>query len=196
IATGITVVVVLVAKFAEGAWITVLLIPLMLAIMGTVRRHYHKVALAIASRTPIDLSNIKPPLAVAPIQGWNRISQKAVRFAYTLTQEVHALHVEAEAQTDSGFCKDWLTYAEIPARKAGLPPPELVVVSSPYRRVLRPIVTYVLGVEQKYPDRQIAVIIPELVERSWYHHLLHNKRAGLLKTLLLLRGSQRIVVIN
>jgi amino acid transporter len=196
VATGITVVVVLVAKFVEGAWITLLLIPVLLAIMGAVRRHYHRVAKATSSHAPVDLSKLLPPLVVVPLQDWNRISQKALRFAYTLTTEVHALHVEVEEDSGSSFCKDWHAYAEAPARKAGLPPPEMVVLTSPYRWVLRPIIQYVLEAEKKYPDRQIAVVIPELVERRWYHHLLHNKRAGLLKTLLLLRGSQRIIVIN
>jgi hypothetical protein len=196
IATGITVVVVLVAKFVEGAWITLLMIPLLLAIMGAVRRHYHRVAIATSSHAPVDLSNLLPPLVVVPLQDWNRISQNALRFAYTLTTEVHALHVELEEEAGSSFCKDWNIYAEAPAKKAGLPPPEMVVLTSPYRWVLRPIIQYVLEAEKKNPDRQIAVVIPELVERRWYHHLLHNKRAGLLKTILLLRGSQRIIVIN
>jgi len=196
IATGITVIVVLVAKFIEGAWVTMLLIPVLLGVMGAVRRHYHTVALATASRAPLDLSNLQAPLVVVPIQNWSRITQKALRFAYTLTTEVHALHVESTEEAENAFCNDWMSYADTPARKAGLPPPELVVVSSPYRLVLRPIIEYVLAAEKKYPDRQIAVVIPELVERRWYHHLLHNKRAGVLKTLLLLRGSQRIIVIN
>ena len=196
IATGITVIVVLVAKFRAGAWITLLLIPVLLILMAAVRKHYHTVALQTATRAPADFSNLLPPLVVMPIQGWDRISQKALRFCYTLTTHVQALHIQADGETEDAFCKDWLTYAEQPARKAGLPPPELVVVSSPYRLVLRPILEYVLEAEEKYPGRQIAVVIPELVELRWYHHLLHNKRAGVLKTLLLVRGRQRIVVIN
>ncbi len=196
IATGITVIVVLVAKFVEGAWITMLLIPVLLVIMGMVKGHYRRVARETASREPVDLTHLLAPMVVVPIQDWNKVTQKALQFAYTLTKEVHALHVEAEEETTSTFCKDWDIYAEKPALKAGLPPPELVVVTSPYRWILRPIIEYVLKAEKDNPDRQIAVVIPEMVERRWYHHLLHNKRAGLLKTLLLLRGSQRIIVIN
>jgi hypothetical protein len=62
--------------------------------------------------------------------------------------------------------------------------------------VLRPILEYVLKVEQEEPGRQIAIIVPELVEKHWYHYPLHNQRAELLKALLLLHGSQRIVLIN
>jgi amino acid transporter len=196
VATAITVLVVLIAKFAEGAWVTLLLIPLLLAAMVFVRRHYHRVALQTASRAPVDLSNLLPPVVVMPIQSWSKITQRALRFAYSLSHDIRALHIDCGEDSDNAFCKDWTRYAEEPARKAGLPPPELVVIPSPYRWVLRPIVDYVFKAEQDHPDRQIAVVVPELVELRWYHHLLHNKRAGVLKTLLLVRGDQRIIVIN
>jgi len=70
------------------------------------------------------------------------------------------------------------------------------VLESPYRWVLTPILEYILKVEQENPDRQIAVVLPEMVERHWYHYFLHNQRAEVLKTWLLLKGNQRIIVIN
>jgi hypothetical protein len=73
---------------------------------------------------------------------------------------------------------------------------QLVVLPSRYRLILAPIVEYVLEVERCYPNQQIAVLMPEPVQRRWYHHLLHNKRASVLKALLLLNGNQRIIVIN
>ncbi|MGC0771354.1 MAG: hypothetical protein WB543_00355, partial [Candidatus Acidiferrum sp.] len=78
----------------------------------------------------------------------------------------------------------------------GVATPQLVVVPSRYRLILAPIVEYVLEAERCCPNQQIAVLIPELVQRRWYHHLLHNKRASVLKALLLLKGNQRIIVIN
>lgn len=80
--------------------------------------------------------------------------------------------------------------------EAGVAAPQLIVLPSPYRLILAPIVDYVLEAERANPNQQIAVVIPELVERHWFHHLLHNKRASVLKALLLLRGNERIVVIN
>ncbi len=74
--------------------------------------------------------------------------------------------------------------------------PQLVVLPSCYRYILSPIVEYVLEVERTCPNQQVAVLIPELVERHWYHHILHKKRAAVLKALLLVKGNQRIVVIN
>jgi hypothetical protein len=90
----------------------------------------------------------------------------------------------------------WEQYVEKPALQAGYTPPELVVLHSPYRFVLTPIFEYVLEVEHKYPDRHVAVLVPELIERHWFYHLLHNQRANALKLMLYLKGNRRIIVIN
>jgi hypothetical protein len=80
--------------------------------------------------------------------------------------------------------------------EVGLPTPKLVVINSPYRYVLMPIVDYVLELHKKDPTRQIAVVIPELVERHWYYYFLHNQRAAALKALLYVKGNQQIAVVN
>ncbi len=195
-ATGVTTIVVLGAKFLEGAWVTVLLVPVMLSVMMLVKRHYREVGDEVASHSPADFTNVEEPIVITPIAGWNKVTQKALRFCYAVSHEIRAVHVSAGDETDSAFCKDWSMYAEVPAREAGLPAPELVILDSPYRYVLLPIMEYVLQVERENPSRQIAVVLPELVEKHWYHYLLHNQRASVLKTLLLVKGSQRIVVIN
>ena len=90
----------------------------------------------------------------------------------------------------------WEDYVEKPALQAGYTPPKLVVLRSPYRIVLNPIFEYVLELESKHPDRQVAVLVPEMVERRWLYHLLHNQRANALKLMLYVKGNRRIVVIN
>ncbi|HEY3839048.1 MAG TPA: APC family permease [Bryobacteraceae bacterium] len=195
-ATAVTTVVVLTAKFVEGAWVTVLLIPAMLSVMALVRRHYKRVSAETASSEPVDFKTMQPPIVITTIGSWSKISQKALRFSYTVSHEVRAVHVSADDQTESEFCKHWTEYAEVPAREAGLPPPELVVLESPYRMVLTPILDYILQVEKENPGRHVAVVLPEMVERHWYHYFLHNQRAEILKTWLMLRGNQRIIVIN
>lgn len=194
-ATGITVIVVLVAKFVEGAWITVLLIPAFLLAMGLVRRHYHAVFLEVRSPTPLDLTDASPPLVILPVQAWNRIVKKALRFALKISPHIRAVHVDCGEGSEI-LRDEWCRFVEQPAMQGGLAAPELVVLPSPYRLILGPFVNYVLEAERANPSQQIAVLIPELVERHWYHYLLHNKRASVLKALLLLRGNQRIIVIN
>jgi len=195
VATGITVIVVLVAKFVEGAWITVLLIPVLLVAMGLVRRHYHAVFLEVHCPTPIELDDTTPPLVILPVQGWNRIVKKALCFAFKISSNIRAVHVDTGEGSEI-FRDEWCRFVERPAMEADVAGPELVVLPSPYRLILAPIVNYVLEAERANPGQQIAVLIPELVERHWYHHLFHNKRASVLKALLLLRGNQRIIVIN
>ena len=96
----------------------------------------------------------------------------------------------------AAFHQQWNRYVEEPTQQAGVATPQLVVLPSRYRLILAPIVDYVLEAERCCPNQQIAVLIPELVQRRWYHHVLHNKRASVLKALLLLKGNQRIIVIN
>lgn len=195
LATGIATLVILVAKFAEGAWVTILLIPLILIAMSAIHRHYSGVAAETHCATPLELEDLSPPIVVVPIQEWNETTRKALSFALKISSEVRAVHVESNLATMT-LQKEWEQLVERPASVVGLSKPELVVLPSPFRAVVHPILDYVLDLERSLPNRQIAVVIPELVQRSWYHHFLHNKRAALLKTLLLVRGTQQTVVVN
>jgi len=195
VATGITVLVVLAAKFVEGAWVTMLLIPGLLVVMVLVRKHYHNVFLETRSATPLDAKDLTAPLVVLPIQSWNQIVKKSLRFALKISPQIRVVHVDTGEATEI-LREEWIRFVEEPTRLAGAATPELIVLPSPYRLILSPIVDYVLDLERSCPDQQIAVLIPELVERHWYHYLLHNQRASILKALLLLKGNQRIVVIS
>src|SRR5262249_38293880 len=106
-----------------------------------------------------------------------------------------AVHVHSENVGDE-LEKNWAKWVEEPAHEHGMRAPELVVLRSPYRLVLKPILDYVRDVEREHPDQQIAVILPNLVERRWYQRFLHNQRAELLTALLLVKGDRRISIIN
>ena len=195
VATGVTLVVVLVAKFASGAWISVLLIAGIMSTMLWVRRHYAEVAEETQLSTPLQIEYLGPPIVIVPIQSWSSISQRAMQFALTISPEIHALHVGTEEETNA-LRDNWNQLLAEPVARAGGTPPTLVNLASPYRLIVKPILEYVLDMEAKNPGRQIAVIVPELVERHWYHYPLHNQRAELLKALLLVKGSRNIVLIN
>jgi hypothetical protein len=194
-ATAVTLLVVLAAKFLEGAWVALVLVPGMLVVFAAVRRHYHEVAREIAQPGPLDVSGLQEPIVVVPLSGWNRIAHKALRFALKLANEIHAVHVRSDERVN-GLAEHWGHLVEEPARRGGLPVPRLVVLDSPYRRTLTPVFEYVMALRDRHPDRQIAVLIPELVESRWYHNLLHNQRAQALKAMLLLYGGPRVVVID
>ncbi len=200
LATGITVCVIIVAKFTEGAWITVLAIPGLIMLMLGVRRQYAKILRETAYDRPADLRTLTPPLIVVPMQRWSRVAEKALRFAYTLSQEVRVVHIAPATEKGDKAADEllsvWSEYIEAPARKAGLKPPECIVLRSPYRLVMTPILDYVIELEDRYPDRQVAVVVPELIERRWIHYLLHNQRSTALKLVLHMHGNRRIIVIN
>jgi amino acid transporter len=196
LATGATLVVILVAKFAEGAWVMTLLVPTLLAVFGGVRRHYHRVSLEIANPYALNVQNIQPPIVILPMNAWNKMSQKGLRFALKLSPDIFVVQVRTGNKMEDDLARRWPDYVEAPTRAAHLPAPRLVVVPSPYRHVFNPLLDYILEMKRQHPDRQIAVLIPELVARHWYEHLLHNKRAAMLKALLLVRGDEDIVVIN
>jgi len=193
LATGITVMVIVVAKFAEGAWVVVLLLlPAMLVFMGRVRRHYEWVGkeVALTSALVLNTQNLKPPIVIVPVDQWNAATEKALQFAMTLSPDVEALHVMCDADEDRPAWK----WAEDPP--AGTPVPKLVTLPSPFRLVVHPIVDYVLKVEKENADRTVAVVIATMVERHWYHYFLHNQRGQLLTALLLLGGDERINIVN
>jgi len=195
IATGITVLVVLVAKFTEGAWITLLLIPGLMLLMGMVKRHYDQVAIETKTDAPVNARDIKPPLVVLPVAWWNRVSQKALRFAWTLSPEIKVVHVDSGEGSDD-FASRWHDLIETPAREAGMPVPELVILKSRYRFIIRPIVDYAIELEKANPHRQVAVLLGELVENRWYYALLHNNRAEVIRPLILSKSERRITVVN
>jgi len=193
--TGVTVVVVLVAKFVEGAWLTLLFIPLTIVAFHKVRAHYHNVSIATRTLDPVEPPmRESPPLVVIPIDRWSAITKQGLEFAGRLSPTVTAVHVEP-GEHAALLQEDWERYVVKPYRESGVEPPELVMLPSPYRFIVVPIVEYVLKLAEKYPDRKIAVVIPEFVEDRWYEYFLHNQRARLLEWVLLARGNRQIYTV-
>jgi amino acid transporter len=194
-ATGVTVIVVLVAKFVEGAWVTALLIPALLFFMMRVRRYLSRVELELFSKEPLDTTRCKPPVVVLPVQSWGKLTQRALQIALTISSDIHAVHVCREEQKEQ-LKDEWKRLVEEPAKKAGMPVPKYVEVESPFRFVITPIVDYVLKIEAEHPSCQIVLLVPELIEQHWYHYFLQSNRAELLKGLMLLRGNDNVLIAN
>jgi len=194
--TGITVIVVLVAKFVEGAWITLLFIPLTIAFFIVVRRHYHSVRMLTSCRVPVRTASLsQSPIVVIPIDRWSNITRQGIEFGARLSSEVIAIHVEPTEHSEL-LQAEWEHYVERPFRAAGKEPPKLHFLPSPYRFVIVPTVQFILDVSNKNPARSIIVVIPELVENKWYEYFLHNQRGRLLEWVLLARGNERIFTVS
>ncbi len=195
LATGVTVILVVLAKFKEGAWITVIAIPALLILMYRIHRHYSKVSREIETRTPLETVKEPQPVIVIAMTGWTRVGKEALRFAMTLSSDIKVVHVVEENKPDE-LGEHWSEYVERPAAAAGLPPPELIALKSAYRFVITPIVKFVLQLAKENPNRRVVTIIPELMEKRWYYYFLHTQRATLLKTGLLMANNDRISVLN
>jgi amino acid transporter len=194
-ATLVTVLVVAVAKFAQGAWIVVFFVPTLIALMVAVKHHYGSVEQQTAAEEEFEPQDLHKPLVVVPIDRWSRITRHALRFALSMSDQIEALHVECERYTSS-LRRDWQTFVQEPARRANRPIPQLVVLKSPYRFIINPLVDRILELESKHPDRMIAVLLPELVERHWLQNFLHNQRPELIAMRLMRTGKRRIVIVN
>ena len=194
--TGITVIVVLVAKFAEGAWITLLFVPMTIVLFIEVRRHYHSIKMLTACRLPVSAHALsQPPIVIIPVERWSHITRQGIEFAARLSPEVIAVHVEPNESAEL-LQMSWEHYVDRPFRALGKEPPKLQLLPSPYRFIIVPTVQFILDLSEKNADRSIIVVIPELVEDKWYEYFLHNQRGRLLEWALLARGNDRIFTVS
>jgi amino acid transporter len=194
--TAITLGVVLVSKFIDGAWVTLLIVPGLLVVFTLVRKHYRTVAQEVATAAPLDATDLQPPLVLLPMRGWSAITRKALRFALKISPDVYALHVADDERTMADLEDSWGHRVQEPAKAAGLPPPKLYVIYSPYRKLFAPLKQVVSDLQRCHPGRDLVVLVPELVRTRWYHYLLHNQTASIIKAYLLFSGFRRVVIVN
>ena len=161
VATGLTVCVVIVAKFSEGAWITLIMIPALLFLMLAVGKSYQRLGHEIADDKPLNVDGLQPPLMLVPIFMWSKVSEKALRFALSVSPDVRAVHIESGEQTTT-LKERWKDLAEAPALAHNRKPVELVVLDSPYRAVVTPIVDYARRLAEENPGRKIGVAVAEI----------------------------------
>jgi amino acid transporter len=195
VSTGVVLIIIIVSKFGEGAWFTMLVIPGVFFILRGIGRAHERVQKELANLAPLPLDSLQPPIVVTPIENWNRVSQAALQFALTISNQVIALHVQTEGSSDE-VEQHWREWVEEPAKQKGFPVPQLALVTSPYRLVVQPILDYIFLLERNHPDRRIAVVVPTLVEGRFYKRFLRNQRSELLTALLVLNGGHRISIVN
>jgi hypothetical protein len=175
--TGVVLVVVAVTKAFEGAWIILLLIPLNVLFCRMTRRHYDRVAAQLTLRgwqSPATRRNT----VLVPISGIQRPVMEAVAYAKTLSSEVRAVYVDVDGASTEQVRDAWPRWSD------GVP---LVVLPSPYRSLMEPLLEYIEQVSSQEPEGYVTVVLPEFVPARWWHHLFHNQRALLIKGALLFR---------
>ncbi len=200
-ATGTALIVIIAAKFMEGAWITILAIPCVIALLKAIKRYYDELGLRMRDEGRLQLHRSKPPIVLVATEGWNRLTDRALDFALSLSPDVIAVHLTKLEGPDvdreeQALRRKWSSDVERPARELGIRPPRLALIQAPYRRIHVPLLKLVERLEAEHPARRIAVLIPELVKRKWWQHLLHTHRARRLRDALLRYGGSRLMVIN
>jgi amino acid transporter len=179
VTTGIVLLIVAVTKTLEGAWIVLLLIPIIVIVFKTTRRHYDHVASQLTLRGYEPQRRLHNTVLV-PISGVQRAVVEALRYAETLSDDVRGVYVDVDTAATDQVRREWQTWG---GRV------KLIVLDSPYRSVLEPLLEYIEQVENERPDDYVTVILPEFVPARWWQHLLHNQRALLIKGALLFRPN-------
>jgi amino acid transporter len=198
-ATSVTVLIVIASKFTEGAWITIIVVAAFMVLLLRRRKLSERVdaeiGASIASCEPLKLDHAPPPIIMVPLRRLDRVARKALKLAITMSPDVEAVQV----LTDDPDCTDlrpmWGKLVEEPVRSTGRVPPKLTAIPSEYREFFTPFLAHLREVIAANPHRYIAVVVPELVERRWYHGLLRT-RARLLKRLLRTHGGEHVVIID
>lgn len=199
--TATALVIIVVAKFEEGAWITVAVVPAVIVLLKSIRRYYDRVAARVRDSSPLQISSTAPPVVLVTIDEWNQLADKSMTLALSLSPDVLGVHLTQLAGPDSveehrKFQEQWRRDVAEPARTAGYASPQLVILQAQYRAIHEPILKLARDLENSYPDRAIAVLIPELVKQRWYQRLLHTHRGRHLRSQLLKHGGSRLTIIN
>jgi amino acid transporter len=194
--TCIALMIIIAAKSVEGAWVTLIVGAVLVWVFWKIKHHYEWVAREIDQPVKLQTGKLRPPVVIIPIDSWNAVTERALRFGMEMSDEITALHATTDEEDTKNLRKAWIEQVEEPARAAKAAVPRLEIVKSPYRQIYEPVLKFVRKAEKENKDRLIAVIIPELVEPHWYEHLLHNLHGPGLRARLFLEGEQRTVVIT
>jgi amino acid transporter len=190
VTTCLVALIIAVAKFLQGAWIVILLIPLLVLLFLGIRRHYQRVARERTAHLPIHPGDIHHRVIV-PIAGLDRPSEQSLAYARSLSSHVTAVHVAIDEQEAEAIRAAWHEWQQQVPEEEDV---HLLVIESPYRSLIRPLLAYIDTLHERHPNETLTVILPELVVSHWWENILHNQTALRLKAALLFRPD--IVVIN
>lgn len=179
-----------ISKFIYGAWIVVILIPLLVLMFLVIHRHYTRVERERTTTLPVKPTEIKH-LFLVPIAGLDAVSIQSLAYARSIAKKVRAVHVAVDADDEQKVRADWEQWIQQLGPEEKL---EMVIIESPYRSLNGPLLAYIDTIHELYADITLTVLLPEFVVNHWWEHLLHNQTALRLKAALLFRPG--IVVTN
>jgi amino acid transporter len=200
VATGMALAVIVAAKFMEGAWLTVVVIPCTIIVLRAVRRYYDEIDRQVLgdSHRRFEPKDHTPPVVLVPIKRWDRLARKALEYGLRVSPDVTALHVTdldgPDAQDhEQKLRSEWQDCVEEPARQSGLRPPRLEFVRSDFRSMTAPLLRTIRKVQRESSDRPVTVILPELIDGRWWGYLMHTNRERRLRARLLHHAPNVVV---
>ncbi len=176
-ATAVVAIIVGVTKFTHGAWIVVLLIPLLILTLRAIHKHYETASRELTTPTPLDPAQIHHTVLV-PIASVNRIAQQTLAYARSISGNVTAVHIAIDEDDINQTQADW--------KALGVNVP-MVIIESPYRSLVGPLLSYIDEIDRQRPGDTLTVILPEFIARHWWEQLLHNQTGLRIKAALLFK---------
>ncbi len=171
-------------KFLSGAWVVLVIIPMLVLTFRAIHRHYTDVTTELTTETPTSPGELKP-VVIVPISDLNGPALQSLALARTLSDQVIAVHISDDPDEIARLKAKWEAWGNhVP----------LEIIESPYRSLVRPLLAYIDAIDRQQPDDTIVVVLPEMVATRWWHQILHNQTALRLKAALLFRPGT--VVVN
>ncbi len=179
--TAVVAIVVGGSNFLQGAWLVIVLVPILMLVLMAIHRHYRDLDAALALDRVPEAGEVAPrPIVIVPIARLDRPALQAIAFANSISSEAVAVHVTNDPDTAAAIRERWPVWARST---------ELVVVESPFRALVGPLLAYMDALQRQAPDRPILVVLAEFVPRHWWENLLHNQTALRLKLRLFARRN-------
>lgn len=185
VATGLVSVIQLVTKFTTGGWIIAVIIPMIILMLRKIHKHYTEFAKEIKfeGQSPI---NPMHHTVIVPVNGITKATSGALVYATTISDEVIAVYIEVDKRDTARMQEEWEAW------DIGVP---LEVVPSPYRSILKPLVEFVENLRMVTPGELVTIVVPEIVPKNWWEHLLHNKTALYIRTAFLFKPNVVVTAI-
>jgi hypothetical protein len=179
--TGVVMLVVGSANFFQGSWLVMVLVPLLMVLLSAIRSHYRGLEAQLdLERIPEGAETAVEPIVIVPVARLDRTARQAIAFANSISPSATAVHVTNDPESAAEMRERWPEWAG---------QTELVVVESPYRALIGPLLRYLDALQAQDPDRPVVVVLSEVVPRHWWENLLHNQTALRLKLRLFQRPN-------
>ncbi len=181
-ATLFVLILVIATKFLLGAWIVLVLMPILILLFRAINKHYTEAAaeLVLDDETPLPSFQPREQVVIVPISDINKSTVNALNYARTLSPKIVGVHVTDDAEEAAHLQEKWAHWGE------GV---NLVILESPYRSLMAPLLSYIDMVQKKRPKAMITVLVPEYIPAHWWEQVLHSQTAFRLKASLLLRPN-------